>query len=833
MIIGDKDIQGLNDEQVAAARQQYGTNTLSLKAQSQLWLLLKSMLTDPMIVLLLVAAVIYFLTNHVSDGVFMLLAILLIAAIARYQEARSNDALKKIRDMTRPTCRVIRNGSAINIPNEEIVLGDSLIIEEGAPIPADAIIVSANDFSVDESALTGEALPVHKSEHSEDKQVYRGTTVSSGLAVATVTAIGNATRLGIIGETIDQMKSEKTPLELQIDNFVRKMVIVGIIIFLAIFTIHWYQSNDLINSLLKALTLAMSILPEEIPVAFTTFMALGSWRLMQMGIVVKQMKTVETLGSATVICTDKTGTLTQNHMAIAQLFILASNTYKDPLSQPDEATTHLVQYAMWASEPTPFDPMETAIHQLYAHTAPTDERGNFSLLKEYPLAGKPPMMTHIFQNTDGLQLVAAKGAPEAIINVSELDTSQQQTILAAVSNLAAKGYRVLGVAQGYPMDVYPSVQQQIKFRFIGLVAFYDPPKDNIAAVLQTFYNAGVNVKVITGDNPETTAAIAGQIGLRGIDKRINGAELVQLSEESLRQQVAHTNLFSRIFPEAKLRIINALRANGEIVAMTGDGINDGPALKAAHIGIAMGKKGTEIAKDAASLILIDDDLSKMTDAIAMGRRIYANLKKAIQYIISIHIPIILTVSLPVILGYKYPNIFSPVHIIFLELIMGPTCSIIYEREPMEPNAMQLPPRPFTTTFFNMRELSISILQGLVITAATLFVYHHAIASLYSEATTRTMVFLTLVTANIFLTLENRSLHLSLFRTIRQPNKLIPLIIAITIAITALLLYVPLLRSLFSFQPPHPRQLLFCIAVGILSVIWFELVKWIRRNTQTK
>jgi Ca2+-transporting ATPase len=828
MVIGDKDIYGLNDKQVATSRAQYGANQMQVKVESRLLQLLKSMLRDPMIILLLAAAVIYFLTNHISDGIFMLLAISLIAIISRYQEARSNDALKRIREMTRPTCKVIRNGDPIDIPNEDVVVGDYLIIGEGAPIPADGTIISANDFSVDESALTGEALPVHKTEHSEDRQVYRGTTVSSGIAVATVTAIGNATRLGMIGETIDQMGTEKTPLELQIDSFVRKMVVIGIVIFLAIWTINFYQTGDFTNSLLRALTLAMSILPEEIPVAFTTFMALGSWRLMQMGIIVKQMKTVETLGSATVICSDKTGTLTENRMAIAELFILASNSYKEPQSKHDDATMELIRFAMWASEPMPFDPMETAIHQLYGDTAAVDERGKFSLVREYPLGGTPPMMTHIFQNADGTQLIAAKGAPEALIHVSGLDSMQRQHVEAAVTGLASKGYRVLGVAQGCPMDIYPNDQREIKFRFIGLLAFYDPPKANIGAVLQSFYDAGVKVKVITGDNPETTAAIAGQVGLRGVENRINGAELIKLNEERLRQQVVHTNLFSRIFPEAKLRIINALKANGEIVAMTGDGINDGPALKAAHIGIAMGKKGTEIAKDAASLILIDDDLSKMTDAIAMGRRIYANLKKAIQYIISIHIPIILTVSLPVVLGWAYPDIFSPVHIIFLELIMGPTCSIIYEREPMEQNAMHVPPRPFTSTFFNMHELSVSILQGLVITAGNLFVYHHAINSGYDEATTRTMVFLTLVTANILLTLENRSLHDSLFRSWRNKNRLIPLIISITIAITALLLYVPVLRRLFSFEQPDTRQLMVSIVVGILSVIWFEVVKWIRR-----
>lgn len=537
---------------------------------------------------------------------------------------------------------------------------------------------------MDESILTGESLSVYKDDSSAENTVLRGTTVASGLAIITITAIGNETELGKIGKNLESITEEKTPLERKINSFVKKMVIAGVVVFAIVWGINYLQSYSFSDSLIKALTLAMSILPEEIPVAFTTFMALGAWRLMKMGIIVKQMKTVETLGSATVICTDKTGTLTENRMSLAKLFTLASDEIIDPENIASDAEKELIRLAMWASEPIPFDPMEIALHASYAETYSTDERTSYKMVHEYPLGGKPPMMTHIFEDATGNRIIAAKGAPETMINVSALSASEKQQVENAITTITAEGFRVLGVAEGnFKGTDYPKKQQEFRFTFKRIVAFYDPPKKNITKVLKDFYTAGISVEIITGDNATTTTAIAWQVGFKGFEKSISEDELLNLPESDIQKTVEVHQVFTRMFPEAKLKIINALKENKEIVAMIGDGVNDGPALKAAHIGIAMGTKGTEIAKQAASLILKDDDLSKLVDAIAMGRRIYANLKKAIQYIISIHIPIILTVFLPLALGWIYPNIFSPVHIIFLELVMGPTCSIIYENEPIE------------------------------------------------------------------------------------------------------------------------------------------------------
>jgi Ca2+-transporting ATPase len=392
---------------------------------------------------------------------------------------------------------------------------------------------------------------------------------------------------------------------------------------------------------------------------------------------------------------------------------------------------------------------------------------------------------------------------------------------------------VLGIATSdFKGTDFPEDQHTFSFQLIGLVAFYDPPKKNIEHVLQDIYRAGISVKIITGDNAATTMAIAKQIHFKESNRTMNGKEIMEMSDRDLAKSVMEISIFTRMFPEAKLKVIKALKSNHQVVAMTGDGVNDGPALKEAHIGIAMGKKGTEIAKQAASLILLDDDLSKIVEAIAMGRRIYTNLKKAIQYIISIHIPIILTVFIPLALGWIYPNIFSPIHIIFLEIIMGPTCSIIYEREPMEKNTMTQKPKALKTNFFQPKELSVSMVQGLAITAGTLSVYQFAVAQHYNEELTRTMIFTVLITANIFLTLVNRSFYYSIFTTMHYKNKLVPLIIFSTIAIVSCILFIRPLSQFFAFDPLSPFQLLTSLSIGFISVIWFELFKWLKRMTNS-
>lgn len=824
-------LKGLSGAEVNESRAEYGSNTLTENKKNSFLISLWDLVKEPMFLLLITATSIYFITGEYGDGFFMIAAILLISTISLYQEARSRNAIESLKKLSQPNSKVIRNREFKEIPSEEIVVGDLIQVDEGSFIPADATIIQSNDFSINESILTGESLAVFKNESSEINQIFQGTTVVSGLAISKVTAIGNQTQLGKINQSLSSISEVKTPLQSQIGNFVKKMSIIGLVIFGFVWMINYFNSQNFLDSLLKALTLAMSIIPEEIPVAFITFMALGSWRLMKLGIIVKQTKTVETLGSATVICTDKTGTITENKMSLAAWYTFDDNQINDAKKTTfSEIEIELLTTSMWASEPIPFDAMEIELHKVYSKLKIKDERVNYEMIHEYPLSGKPPMMTHIFENENHTRIIAAKGATEAIIACSNLSENEIAKINLALDAMTAKGFRVLGVAATtFSGTNFPETQQEFQFKFIGLIAFFDPPKANIKNTLASFYNAGIEVKIITGDNAATTATIANEINFKHADKTLNGDELMAMDEATLKQKVMETYIFTRMFPEAKLKIVNALKENNQIVAMTGDGVNDGPALKAAHIGIAMGKRGTEIAKQAASLILIDDDLSKMTDAIAMGRKIYLNLKKAIQYIISIHIPIILIVFIPLALGWIYPNIFSPVHIIFLEIIMGPTCSIIYENEPMEPNLMSQKPRPFTNTFFNFKEIIISVIQGLVITLGLLFMYQYCVHNNFSETYTRTSIFLTLIASNIFLTLENRSFYYSIFTTIRYKNNLVLMIIGITVAVTSLLLFVPVFAKFFMFEIIDYPQIGISILIGFVAVMWIEVYKFFKRR----
>ena len=826
-------LKGLSDPEINALRQIHGLNTQYHGFKNTWWKVTINILKEPMQVILLLIAGIYFALGKFGEGYFMLGAIALVGGISFYQENRSRIALESLQSLNTPLSRVVRNGIIVQIITTEILPGDLVIAEEGGFINADGNIVYSHDFSVDESSITGEAYSVFKSETADDKCVYSGTMVSSGMAVYKVERIGSKSKIGEIGKSLSNIDDEPSPLQLQIHSFVRKMMLVGLVIFVVVCFVSFLKTNHVFDSLLKGLTMAMSIIPEEIPVAFAVFMALGSRRLIKEGILVKRTRVVETLGSATLICSDKTGTITENKMDLQTIYVHALKKTFENSDNSHPEVLEVIEAAMWASESNPFDPMEKTIHKTYGDSTSNDKRSEYIMIHEYPLGGVPPMMTHIFEDESENRIIAAKGAPEAIIEVCHLDPKEKMAIHLIVQQFALKGLRILGVAKANGvLNTFPIRQQDISFSFQGLIAFQDPPKENISSVFNKFYEAGLDIKIITGDNATTTQAIAHQAGLRNSDKTIEGHELVKLDSANLDNAVSGINIFTRMFPEAKLMAINSLRKQNEIVAMIGDGVNDGPALKAADIGIAMGIKGTEIAKSAADLILIDDDLGKLVHAIGAGRRIYTNLKKAIQYIISIHIPIIATVTVPLFLGWIYPDIFTPVHVIFLELIMGPTCSIVYENEPLERNAMLLPPRPASYNFLNWHEMTRSIIQGIAITIGVLFVYQYAIQMGGNENQTRTMVFVTLIFANVFLTLVNRSSRFSLIESFKNKNGLMVAIIGITMLMMVAMIFIPFGRSFFHLAILSGQSLIICFTVAFISVFWFELWKWwMRRNDE--
>lgn len=825
-----EDLKGLTASEVAASRKKYGYNRLEAVKKESWADLLVNILKEPMLILLICVSFIYVLTADYGEALFMFAAIVGVTAISFYQDNRSKKALEELEKLNEPLSKVIRDSKIIDIPTFEIAVGDLCITEEGSLINADGRIVHSNDFSVNESSLTGESFSVFKDSRSEDHKVYSGTITVSGLAVFEVENIGKETKVGKIGQSILGIKTEISPLQLQIRNFVKGMAVIGVIIFLAVCIFSFVKTGDFVTSLLSGLTLAMSVLPEEIPVAFTTFMALGAWKLMREGIIIKRSSIVETLGSVSVICTDKTGTITENSMQLKHLYDFRSDRIYEEAEFNTTALNDLIDYAMWSSEPVPFDPMEITLHKIYEKNRKSDQRKDYQLFHEYPLEGKPPMMTHLFENEHKNRIIATKGAPEAIISVSNLSEEEKNKIRKLIKDFGEQGFRVLGVARShFEGNDFPDKQQDFKFEFLGLTVFYDPPKKGIKEVFKHIYDAGIQVKVITGDNADTTRAIALQAGIESSTSPVNGSEIAECSEEELIKLSEDTTLFTRMFPEAKLEVVSALKAQGHVVAMLGDGVNDGPALKAAHIGVAMGNKGTEIAKSAAALVITNDDLDKLVIGVAAGRRIYANIKKAVQYIISIHIPIILTVSLPLFLGWVFPHIFTPVHVIFLELVMGPTCSIVYENEPMEKDAMHRPPRALSDTFLNWRELMISIIQGLVITAGILWMYQHSVSLGNDEAKTRSLVFSTLIFANILLSLVNRSFYYSIFESFKNRNFLLTGISAVVLVLLLCILYVKPVSGFFSVSPLEAKELGMTLIVATISVLWFEVYKLMKRH----
>ncbi len=810
---------GLSDEEVLINRAASGRNILTQQKRKS-WMVVKDVITDPMFILLLIACSIYFITGKPHEGIMMVVAIIAIAGISVFQGIRTEKAVTALQKLSQPFTTVIRNGKKVQVPSAELVPGDIIIVSEGQQISADAVVLEYNDLSVNESILTGESFPVEKDK--TNNELYSGTTVSSGLAHARVTCTGNNTKIGKLGISIEQIKKEKTPLERQVGVFVKRMTFVGLIAFLFVSIFNAWKADSWLVGLMQGLTLAMAIIPEEIPVALSTFMALGAYRMMQIHVLVKQPQTVEALGAATVICVDKTGTITENKMQVQELFEMSTDTTYNTSSLTDPVKK-LLLIARLASEPIPFDPMEKAICEAFDLTKHSIE--DYKMINEYPLSGYPPMMTHIYKDAAGNRIITCKGAPEGIINNSLLSDKEKNRVMAIQKEMAEKGNRLLAVATSpYSDEHLPELQSAFKWNLIGLIAFSDPPKKNIPEVIQSFYAAGIDVKMITGDYAQTASGIAKAIGLKDPGKYITGEELSLLDDERLAKVIYEVNVFARILPEMKLRIINAFKSTGEVVAMTGDGVNDAPALKAAHIGIAMGSRGSEVARQAASLVLVNEDLASMVSAVALGRKIYANLKKAIQYIITIHIPILSFVIVPLLLGWKYTNILNPIHIIFLELIMGPTCSIAYENEPLEESLMKKKPRKFSTSFFSVKELSLSLVQGLVVALGLLLVLYYCMYQSMDIDTTRTVIFTTLIFSNILLTLAGRSKETTIFKVIGYKNKLIPIVIITTLILLAISIYLPPARSLFQFKPISVMYYLICLGVSAVSVLWIEFYK---------
>lgn len=854
MVNGQENFKGLSEKEVVEILSKDGYNELPSTKKRSIFAIAFDVVREPMFLLLIAAGGLYLVLGDLEEALMLLAFVFVIIGITLYQERKTERALEALRDLSSPRALVIRDGAQKRIPGREVVSGDILIVVEGDRVPADAVVLSSSHLSIDESLLTGESAPVRKlswdgvlkktNPGGEDLPfIFSGTLAVGGQGIAKVLETGSQTEMGKIGKALQALEPEDTLLQKETRRFVKNLAIIGV--FLCAIVIVGYgltrgtiDHNNWVNGFLAGITLAMAILPEEFPVVLTVFLALGAWRLSKKNVLTRRVPAVETLGAATVLCVDKTGTLTMNRMTVSKLF--AHGKYhaivkgKQPIP---EAFHEIVEFGILASKKEPFDPMEKGLLEIgdstLAHTEHLHK--DWVVVHEYPLSKELLAMSQVMSSPDGNEyIIAAKGAPEAVADLCHFTPVQMQELSKQISTMASEGLRIIGVAKShFKKTDLPDKQHDFTFEFLGLIGFIDPVRPSVAEAVKECYAAGIRVVMITGDYPGTAQCIAQEIGLKNPEKALTGSELRTMKEPELQQRIQDVNVFARVVPEQKLLIVDALKRNGEIVAMTGDGVNDAPALKAADIGVAMGGRGTDVARESASLVLLDDDFSFIVQAVRMGRRIYDNIKKAMSYIIAIHIPIAGLSLIPVLLNW--PLILHPVHIVFLELVIDPSCSIAFEAEPEESDVMKRHPRKATEPLFNRRTLFVSIMQGFSVLAIVLAVYCLSVSQHQSENVSRALTFTTLVIANLGLIFTNRSWSKTVVSTLRNKNNALWIVTAGTILFLGLILLVPFLQSLFMFSQINSMDVLICIIAGALSVVWFEILKLVtqqRRKRQT-
>lgn len=849
---------GLTAAQAAAALQADGPNELPGATHRSLLSIAHETLSDPMFALLLAAGVLYLVLGDLQEGLILFGLVLLVLALTLYQEGKTERAIESLRDLTSPRALVWRDGVALRIAGREVVCGDLLVLAEGDRVPADAVLVQGTEVQVDESLLTGEPLPVDKvvtqapdssGAVAPESALFSGTLLVRGQGMARVTATGKNSEIGRIGLALGGLSTEVSPLKQQMARLVKVLAMVAVGASLFLFVAFGLLRGDWLQALLAGIALAMALLPQEFTVVLTVIPALGAWRLSKQQVLTRRIAAIETLGATSVLCVDKTGTLTENRMTVAELYAPPETPvgldatwhltvdYATTIELPEHFHT-LVEFSILASVSDPFDPMEKAFHRLGQHFLKDTEHlhRDWTLMQAYGLTPELRAMSHVWRATVGdAHVVAAKGAPEAIMDLCHMDSAAQQQLAAAVDAMAAKGLRVLGVARArFVGDDWPAIEHDFEFAFVGLLGLADPLRAEIPEAVRQAYAAGIRVVMITGDYPATAAAIAKQAGLRGValpgaagqavsdaDWLLTGDALASMTDEALQKRMQSVCICARIAPAQKLRIVQALKANGSVVAMTGDGVNDAPALKAAHVGVAMGGRGTDVAREAASVVLLDDNFASIVGAVRLGRRIFDNLRKSMSYILAVHVPIAGMALLPVLFGW--PTVLFPLHIAFLELVIDPACSMVFENEPAEADAMQRPPRDVTMPLFGGMTLLMALVQGLGALAVVLTATVWGAGQL-PEGAARAFAFATLVCTNLALIFSNRSRTGALWASLWVPNRTLWLVVAAALGLMLLALYLPWLARLFMFQPLPLAYLAAAAGLGMASVGWFELVK---------
>ncbi len=820
---------GLTSQQAAERLKSYGFNELPSVKSKNIFQITLEVFKEPMFLLLIACSVLYMLLGSTTEGIIMLCWVLVIIFITFYQYQKTEKALDALRVLSSPRALVIRDNKEIRIAGREVVPDDIIILHEGDRIPADGFLLECQHLTIDESMLTGESVPVVKTINeltTETTNLYSGTLVVQGKGLFKVTKTGLKTEFGKIGKSLQLIEQDQTLLQKEMKILIRNLFLIGIGISIAVVIAYYFTRGNILQSLLNGLASSISILPEEFPVVLTIFLAIGSWRLSQQHVLTRKPSAIETLGSATVLCTDKTGTITQNNMEIDTVFALNKSIHKSVFDTSSIEVQELIIAASFASQVKSIDPMEKAIHNC---------KNKLSILtndalvfeREYPLSKALFAMSRVYKSEESNYIVYSKGAPEAIIDLCKLNPEEKNRVIKNVQLLAHKGQRVLAVAiSSWDTGTLPETQQEFTFEYLGLIGFEDPIRPEVPQAIQECYTAGIRVIMITGDYPATAKSIALQAGMKDFDSILTGDELKLLDENTLKEKIKSTTIFARIIPEQKLQIIKALKANGEIVAMTGDGVNDAPALKAADIGISMGLKGTDVARESSSLVLLDDNFSSIVGAIRLGRKVFDNLQKAMSYIIAIHIPIIGLTLLPAFFS-SLPILLMPLHIVFMELIIDPICSIAFESEKEELNIMNRPPRNPTEKFFGIKKILISASMGILLLSMVLIVYFIAINEKHNAGEIRGIAFTALILGNMFLILTTLSKTRSATSVIFEKNWMLLLILISSSAILMLLLIIPFLRKLFSFSYPGFKHFIISILGSISVLLILELVKFIR------
>jgi len=829
--------RGLSAQQALLRLRQDGYNELPPTRNRTILRIAAGVMREPMFLLLMGAGGVYLVLGDSGDALLLLGFVGMTMAITIFQERKTERVLETLRDLSSPRALVVRDGQFVRIPGREVVKGDVLVLEEGARVAADGILLESHDLLIDESLLTGESLAVSKQAGAGPNaapagQVYSGTMVAQGGGLAQVSAIGGATEIGKIGGALQALPDSASPLQAEIAMLVRRFAAIGIALSLLMAILYGWIRHDALNGFLAGVTLAMSILPEEFMVILTVFMALGAWRISKNQVLTRHTPVIEALGSATVLCTDKTGTLTENRMSVRALVRGPERI------ELDAGTTaaglpafaqELLDFAALASEIVPFDPMEQAIQRRARQclAGADDSRRAWTIVHDYPLTADIMAMTHVWQLADQPgHVVASKGAPEAIIQLCKLRPEQAAPILAQVAALAAQGMRVLAVARAaHAGPVWPDTPHGFAFSWLGLLGLADPIRASVSQAVAECHRAGIRVIMITGDYPLTAQAIAAQAGIAHTGA-VSGDDVEALDDQALQELVRHANVFARIRPQQKLRLVHALRRNGEVVAMTGDGVNDAPALKAAHIGIAMGSRGTDVAREAASLVLLNDDFAAIVVTVRLGRRIYDNLRKALTYVVAVHLPIAGMSLLPLLLGS--PLVFFPVHIVFLEMIINPACAIVFEAEAAEADSMQRPPRAIGQPLFGRRNVWLAVLQGSGLLALLALAFFGSIYYDVAEAQARALAFAVLVVGNLILIVGNRSEQRSFLALLASPNQAQWWIGGGGLGALFLVLQVPFLQRIFHFAAIAPRGWLWLLLAAALAIAWFELLKHLFR-----